>query len=113
MFNPVQSLRNAAARFVARSLEAAGGGRRFAGLKPVTNLNNEMAAGGATVAMRASALYHNDSNIRAAVDSLAAHLVGYGFTPHSQTPRRAHAEGVGCVVEVLRSRRRPGGADGP
>jgi lambda family phage portal protein len=80
------TLRNAAARFVARSLEAAGGGRRFAGLKPVTNLNNELMAGGATVAMRASALYHNDANIRAAVDSLAAHLVGYGFTPIPKHP---------------------------
>lgn len=81
MLNPIQSLRNAAARLVIRSLEAAGGGRRFAGAKRVSNLNNELMAGGATVALRASALYHNDANIRAAVDSLVAHLVGYGFTP--------------------------------
>ena len=80
------TLRNVAARFVARSLEAAGGGRRFAGLKPVGNLNNELAAGGAIIALRASALYHNDANIRAAVDSLAAHLVGYGFTPIPKHP---------------------------
>lgn len=86
MFNFAATLRNAAARFVVRSLEAAGGGRRFAGAKRVSNLNNELTAGGATVALRASALHHNDANIRAAVDSLAAHLVGYGFTPIPKHP---------------------------
>jgi lambda family phage portal protein len=86
MFNFAATLRAHAARFVARALDASSGGRRLASLRPVSNLNNELAAGGATVAMRASALYHNDANIRATVDSLAAHLVGYGFTPIPKHP---------------------------
>lgn len=89
MRNPLAALSRMFRPSHRRSLDAAGGGRRWHGAKTVSNLNAEIAAGGSTVAQRAAYAYHSDPWVRAAVDSLVSNLVGTGFTPIAKHPDEA------------------------
>ena len=71
-----------------RSLDAAGSGRRWPtnGSGKVLSTNQDIQAGGRTVAQRAAYYCRNDSHASAAVAALVAHAVGCGIKPRSKHP---------------------------
>lgn len=83
MLGAIRRLFNAPHR---RSLDAAGGGRRFAGAQTVTNLNSDIIGGGRTIQGRASYFARNNANVAAAVNALVSNIIGPGIKPSSQHP---------------------------
>jgi lambda family phage portal protein len=72
-----------------RSLDAAGGGRRWEQAKSIDSLNATILAGAATAARRAGWYARNNPWVAAAVDSLAGNVIGAGIKPQSMHPERA------------------------
>nr|MBL4538069.1 phage portal protein [Oceanicaulis sp.] len=72
-----------------RSLEAAGGGRRWKDSPGVRDGAQVAHGAGATVAMRAQAYVLNNPHGARAVESLVSSIVGEGFTPRSMHPSEA------------------------
>ena len=62
-----------------RSLDAAGGGRRFSGAGTVNNLNSDIIGGGRAIQGRASYLARNNPHCSAAVSALVSNIVGPGI----------------------------------
>lgn len=69
-----------------RSLEAAGGGRRWRDARTIANLNDSILAGGRTAAQRAAYAARNNPYAAAAVQTWCANLIGSGIKPQSQHP---------------------------
>lgn len=69
----------------ARSLDPAGGGRRWADVRSVSS-SGTVHAGAATVAARAAHFVLNDPRGACIVETMAANLVGTGIKPRSQHP---------------------------
>jgi lambda family phage portal protein len=75
-----------------RSLDAAGGGRRWEQTKTIDSLNATILAGAATAARRAGWYARNNPWVAAAVDSLVGNVIGAGIKPQSEHPDRAVRE---------------------
>ena len=75
-----------------RSLEAAGGGRRWEHAKSIPSLNTTILSGGTIAAQRGAWYARNNPWIAAAVDSLTGNIVGAGIKPQSMHPDRAVRE---------------------
>ena len=75
-----------------RSLDAAGGGRRWEAARTVEGLNTAILAGATTAARRAGWYARNNPWVAAAVDSLVGNVVGAGIKPQSTHPDRAVRE---------------------
>lgn len=71
-----------------RSLDAAGGGRRWEQAKAIDSLNSAIITGATTAARRAGWYARNNPWIGAAVDSLVGNIVGAGIKPQSLHPDR-------------------------
>lgn len=69
-----------------RSLEAAAGGRRWAGAGSLSNVNAEIQAGGVTIGRRAAHAAVNNPIAAAAISALVGNLIGTGIKPQSQHP---------------------------
>lgn len=69
-----------------RSFEAAGGGRRWEGLKATDGLNPAILAGATVAARRACWYARNNPWVTAAVESLVGNVVGAGIKPRSAHP---------------------------
>lgn len=82
----------AASETLARSLDAAGGGRRWKDAPGVRDGAQLAHGSGATVAARAQAFVLNNPHGARAVESLVASIVGEGFTPRSLHPAEAMRE---------------------
>ena len=75
-----------------RSLEAAGGGRRWEHAKSIPSLNTTILSGGTIAAQRGAWYARNNPWIAAAVESLTGNIVGAGIKPQSMHPDRAVRE---------------------
>jgi lambda family phage portal protein len=71
-----------------RSLDAAGGGRRFAGAGQVVNLNSDIYAGAHNIRSRAQHLSRNNPWVASGVNAFVGSAVGCGVEP---TPRTEDA----------------------
>jgi lambda family phage portal protein len=82
-----------------RSLEAAGGGRRWAGDDGwmSANLNTDLAGGLATVRRRAAHYHRNNPHASRAADVLAGNVVGTGIRPQSEHPDRAMRDAIDAL----------------
>lgn len=78
-----QFLRGFPSALLARSLEAAGGGRRWSGAKTVANWNSTIQAGNIPTRQRVRFYVLNNPWLTRAVDSLVTNLVGAGIKPQS------------------------------
>ena len=81
-----KSLRRALGLDRSRSFEAAGGGRRWEGLKATDGLNPAILAGATVAARRAGWYARNNPWVTAAVESLVGNVVGAGIKPRSAHP---------------------------
>ena len=73
---------------ITRSLDAAGNGRRWPknGSGRVLSTNQDIQAGGQTVAQRSAYYARNNSYASAGINALVAHSVGCGIKPRSKHP---------------------------
>ncbi|MBP0574694.1 hypothetical protein J8J27_28700, partial [Mycobacterium tuberculosis] len=85
MFAALSRLFRPAPAVAARSLDAAGGGRRWADVRTVSS-SGIVHAGASTVAARAAHFVLNDPRGARIVETLSANLVGTGIKPRSQHP---------------------------
>lgn len=85
-------LRNIIGSARTRSLDAAGGGRRWEQAKAIDSLNATIIAGAATAARRAGWYARNSPWVTAAVDSLVGNVIGAGIKPQSMHNDRAVRE---------------------
>jgi lambda family phage portal protein len=91
----IPGLRSRAAKPArARSLDAAGGGRRWANAPTLPSLNSAVLAGATVSAHRAAYYTRNNPWIASAVDSLVSNAVGTGIKPRSQHPDPAVRDGL-------------------
>lgn len=67
-----------------RSLEAAGGGRRWANAPVMRDARSSILSGAGTVSVRAQSYVLNNAHGARAVNALAGAIVGAGITPRSQ-----------------------------
>lgn len=69
-----------------RALDAGASGRRWAGARTVTNLNNDILGTGRTITGRAAYYARNNAHAAAAANGLVSNIVGSGIKPVSQHP---------------------------
>lgn len=72
-----------------RSLDAAGGGRRWEGVKQAGSLNAAILAGAGVAARRGGYYCRNNPHVATAVASLVGNAVGTGIKPRSRHPDAA------------------------
>ena len=87
-----------------RSLDAAGGGRRGAGLGTFGQLNSEIAAGQHMVGSRAAYLAANNAWMSNARGNLVAYLVGTGARPTARNVSRQERRQVQRRFETWAAR---------
>lgn len=75
-----------------RSLDAAGGGRRWEAAKTITNLNSDILATAGTLQRRSAYFARNNAHVTAAVNALVSNIIGPGIKPSSQHPDPATRE---------------------
>ncbi len=82
----IAALRRALGGIWTRSLDAAGGGKRWGGSTRMVNLNADMLAGATIAAQRAAYFARNNPNVAAAINALVSNAVGTGIKPRSRHP---------------------------
>lgn len=82
----LSALRRTFSNLFSRSLDAAGGGKRWSGAPRIVNLNSDMLSGATVAAQRAAYAARNNPNIAAAVNALVSNAVGTGIKPRSRHP---------------------------
>lgn len=82
----LSELRRTLGKFITRSLDAAGGGKRWGSAPRVINLNSDMLAGATVAAQRAAYFARNNPNVAAGVAALVSNAVGTGIKPRSKHP---------------------------
>ena len=78
-----------------RSLEAAGGGRRWAGAPVIRDARSSILAGAGTVSARAQSYVLNNAHGTRAVNALAGAIIGTGITPRPQHEAEAIRRSLG------------------
>lgn len=90
----LSGLRRSIGNLFTRSLDAAGGGKRWANGPRVVNLNADMLSGATIAAQRAAYAARNNPNVAAAVNALVSNAVGTGIKPRSKHPDPAVREAL-------------------
>src|SRR5262245_26029544 len=87
-------LRRLAPKLTTRSLDGAGGGRRWVGARTFGWVNAEVAAGAVPLRHRAAFFARNNAWCANGINALVSGLVGTGLKPQSQHPDPAVREAL-------------------